>query len=115
MPYDFVLVDWACEKVRCDGDFSAAQLCCLVREKLANHAVSYAQIAWSAFQAGRSELACLLLQYEPRVSDRLPAVPADGRVRAGGEGGGRERRRGHDDVCGGAAVFEVGVGGGGER
>lgn len=72
MPYDFVLVDWACEKVRCDGDFSAAQLCCLVREKLANHAVSYAQIAWSAFQAGRSELACLLLQYEPRVSDRLP-------------------------------------------
>ena len=45
MPYDFVLVDWACEKVRCDGDFSAAQLCCLVREKLANHAVSYAQIA----------------------------------------------------------------------
>lgn len=34
MPYDFVLVDWACEKVRCDGDFSAAQLCCLVREKL---------------------------------------------------------------------------------
>ena len=72
VPYDFVLVDWACEKVRCEGELTAAQLCCLVREKLANHAVSYAQIAWAAFQAGRGELACLLLQYEPLVSNRLP-------------------------------------------
>mgnify|MGYP004658897839 FL=1 len=67
-----MLVDWACEKVRSNTDFSTSDLCCLIREKLADHQVSYAQIAWSAHQAGRTDLACLLLQYESRVSDSLP-------------------------------------------
>lgn len=34
IPYDFVLVDWACEKVRSASGTTTAQLCALVREKL---------------------------------------------------------------------------------
>ena len=34
----------------------------------------YTQIAWSAHQAGRPELACRLLQFEPSIADRLPSL-----------------------------------------
>lgn len=35
---------------------------------------SYNQIVWTAYQAERIDLACLLLQYEKKVADRVPML-----------------------------------------
>ena len=73
IPHDFVLIEWACEKVRRSADLSDSELCSIVRNRLHGGVSSgYGQVAWAAAQAERKELACQLVEMESRAQDRIP-------------------------------------------
>lgn len=71
---DRVLVHWACERVKSGGEDAEAVQAEIVR-KLGNVAgVSFAEIASTAYRAGRHELATRLLDHEPRAADQVPLL-----------------------------------------
>eukprot|EP00004_Rigifila_ramosa_P025520 TRINITY_DN7652_c0_g1_i1.p1 TRINITY_DN7652_c0_g1~~TRINITY_DN7652_c0_g1_i1.p1 ORF type:complete len:835 (-),score=183.11 TRINITY_DN7652_c0_g1_i1:116-2338(-) len=67
-----VLVHWACEKVKGDGDDT--EIRDAIVSKIGNESVSYVQIAETANRVGRPELAVLLLDQEPRAAKQVPLL-----------------------------------------
>jgi hypothetical protein len=76
IPLDHVLVHWACAKIKNADEESDEDLCKLIREKLqVCPGVSFSQIASAAYHdAGRPELAVMLLEYEPLAMDQVPLL-----------------------------------------
>lgn len=79
---DKVLIHWACTKVRVKGpslpddDMALRAFVATIVGKLAAvPGISYADIAWSAYDvAQKPKLAALLLDYEPRAQDQVPML-----------------------------------------
>lgn len=72
LPPDFILIHWACEKIRNSIDLSDEAIRDQIRENLKSYtAISYRDIAKVAFEAGRKHLATMLLEFEPRRGDRV--------------------------------------------
>ena len=72
LPPDFVLVDWASQRIYNQGDVADEVIRDQIRENLRKYAmISYKKIADVAYQAGRTHLATLLLEFEPRPIDRV--------------------------------------------
>ena len=73
---DRVLVHWACTKVMAKKTmFSDSDVCTMIVDKLSNvPGISYAEIASTAYKAGKTELATKLLDYEPRGADQVPLL-----------------------------------------
>jgi hypothetical protein len=76
IPLDHVLVHWACAKIKNADEESDEDLCKLIRDKLqVCPGVSFSQIASAAYHdAGRPELAVMLLEYEPLAMDQVPLL-----------------------------------------
>lgn len=80
------MIEWACAKVKGTLDMADEELCELIHDKLRGYDIrylfcmiltcSYCQIAWAAYEEHRVELACLLLQYEKDIKDRVPVLMA---------------------------------------
>lgn len=73
--YDKVVVHWGCQKVKSNSGQSDE----VVRDTIISRVsqcsgVSFAQIAATAFQAGREKLAKMILDEEPRASDQIPLL-----------------------------------------
>ena len=74
IPPDFVLISWACQKVRHAGELSDEAVRDQIRDNLKNYSsISYRGIASVAFGVGRTRLATMLLEFEPRRADRVGA------------------------------------------
>ena len=73
MKIDSVLIHWACQKIKkYEGNANIVQL---IVDKLKDvPALSYAEIAKTAFRAGQSKLAISLLDYEPRATEQIPLL-----------------------------------------
>lgn len=73
---DFVLIHWACQKVRHAGDLSDEAVRDQIRDNLKTYAtISYREIASVAYSMGRTKLATMLLEFEPRPADRVGVLP----------------------------------------
>ena len=69
---DFVLIDWACQKIRRSGDLSDEACRDQIRENLKEYTnISYKDIAMVAYEVNRKRLATMLLEFEPRRADRV--------------------------------------------
>lgn len=69
---DFVLIDWACQKIRRSGGLSDEACRDQIRENLKEYtSISYKDIAAVAFEVNRKRLATMLLEFEPRRVDRV--------------------------------------------
>ncbi len=63
---------WACEKVRAGRDLPDATLRDMVTSRLGRSSgVSFADVAATADAVGRSDLATMLLEFEPRIADQV--------------------------------------------
>lgn len=72
LPPDFILIHWACAKIRNSLDLSDEAIRDQIRENLKYYtSISYKDIAKVAFDAGRKHLATMLLEFEPRRADRV--------------------------------------------
>jgi hypothetical protein len=74
---DRVLIHWACAKVRLPpaSGVTDAAIADQIVEKLSScPGISFAEIAATAYQAGRAALATALLDYEPRPSKQVPLL-----------------------------------------
>jgi DNA-directed RNA polymerase subunit F len=73
---DRVLVHWACTKVMAKKTMLAdSDICNMIVDKLSHvPGISYAEIASTAYKAGKTELATKLLDYEPRGADQVPLL-----------------------------------------
>ena len=73
---DRVLVHWACAKVMVKKTIeSDSEICETIVKKLQDiPGISYAEIASTAYKAGKIELATKLLDYEPRAADQVPLL-----------------------------------------
>ena len=79
-------MEWACAKVKGTLDMADEDLCELIHKQLRGYEIryahtallmsSYCQIAWAAFEEHRVELACMLLQYEKDIQNRVPVLMA---------------------------------------
>eukprot|EP01103_Thecamoeba_quadrilineata_P021359 TRINITY_DN9791_c0_g1_i1.p1 TRINITY_DN9791_c0_g1~~TRINITY_DN9791_c0_g1_i1.p1 ORF type:complete len:831 (-),score=151.81 TRINITY_DN9791_c0_g1_i1:20-2512(-) len=70
---DRILVNWACAKVK--GNADSHETLRVIVEKLNNlPGVSYANIAATAMEQKRYDLAAMLLDYEPKVANQLPLL-----------------------------------------
>ena len=77
IPPDFVLISWACQKVRHAGELSDEAVRDQIRDNLKSYSsISYRDIASVAFGVGRTRLATMLLEFEPRRADRVGAGDA---------------------------------------
>eukprot|EP01087_Luapelamoeba_hula_P005833 TRINITY_DN1587_c0_g2_i2.p1 TRINITY_DN1587_c0_g2~~TRINITY_DN1587_c0_g2_i2.p1 ORF type:complete len:935 (-),score=149.40 TRINITY_DN1587_c0_g2_i2:178-2655(-) len=74
MKRDNILVHWACCKVQSNLESEREVLSSIVSKLQALPAVSYAEIASTAFRAGKPELATKLLDYEPRAAEQVPLL-----------------------------------------
>ncbi|KAK3809948.1 MAG: Vps16, N-terminal region-domain-containing protein [Benniella sp.] len=71
---DRILIHWACSKIKKSSE-DEDTICRMVVEKLANKpGLSYSEIAMTAHKVGRSKLATMLLDYEPRAGDQVPLL-----------------------------------------
>ena len=69
---DFVLVDWASQRIYNQGEVADEVIRDQIRENLKKYTmISYKEIAEVAYQAGRTHLATLLLEFESRPIDRV--------------------------------------------
>ena len=69
---DFVLIDWACQKIRRSGELSDEACRDQIRENLKEYtSISYKDIAMVAYEVNRKRLATMLLEFEPRRADRV--------------------------------------------
>lgn len=72
IPNDFVLVDWASQKIKKSAGVSDETLRDQIRENLKNYpAISYKEIANVAFSRGNKRLATMLLEFEPSPAERV--------------------------------------------
>ena len=72
MPLNHILVDWACAKIRASETVPNAELRDAIRQKLKGcREISYGEIAKVADQSGRTTLATMLLDYEPRPESQV--------------------------------------------
>ena len=77
IPPDFVLISWACQKVRHAGELSDEAVRDQIRDNLKSYSsISYRDIASVAFGVGRTRLATMLLEFEPRRAVRVGAGDA---------------------------------------
>ncbi len=74
LPDDDVLVDWACEKIR-TSTLSDDELKVLIKSKFSSKlGVSFSKVSRHAIEAGRKNLAVMLLDDEPRVIDQISTL-----------------------------------------
>ncbi|KAI8351246.1 Vps16, N-terminal region-domain-containing protein [Mortierella sp. GBAus27b] len=74
MRTDRILIHWACSKIKKSNE-DEDTICRMVVEKLANKpGLSFSEIAMTAHKVGRSKLATMLLDYEPRAGDQVPLL-----------------------------------------
>ena len=72
IPPDFILIHWACEKIRSSEDLTDETVRDQIRENLKEYqGISYKEIAEEAFKSGRKHLATMLLEFESHCSDRV--------------------------------------------
>jgi hypothetical protein len=70
-----VLVHWACTKVRLSDEDDDRKLGAAISRKLQSHrGIPYTEIASAAVEAGRPQLAAMLLEHEPRASEQVPLL-----------------------------------------
>jgi hypothetical protein len=73
--YDKVVVHWGCQKVKSNSGQTDEVVRDMIISRVSQCAgVSYAQIAATAYQAGREKLAKMILDEEPRASDQIPLL-----------------------------------------
>ncbi|GAM26637.1 hypothetical protein SAMD00019534_098120 [Acytostelium subglobosum LB1] len=70
---DFVLVHWACTKVRTNEDEEVLSKI-IINKLQAVPGISYANIASAAHSAGRKYIATKLLDFEPKAADQVPPL-----------------------------------------
>jgi hypothetical protein len=78
---DNVLIHWACTKVKNtaaqlpDDDGAQRAFVNSIVSKLSTcPGISYAEVASTAYKAGRVRLATMLLDFEPRAQDQVPLL-----------------------------------------
>ncbi|KAK7206509.1 Vps16, N-terminal region-domain-containing protein [Myxozyma melibiosi] len=74
LPVDKVYVRWACNKVKSSTDDDAAICKTIVNRLKPIPSVSYDEIARTAYDEGRTKLATLLLNHEPRAGRQVPLL-----------------------------------------
>ena len=69
---EFVLVDWASQKIKKAAGLSDETLRDQIRENLKSYpGISYKEIANVAFSRGNKRLATMLLEFEPSPAERV--------------------------------------------
>ena len=69
---EFVLVEWACEKIRKSTSISDETLRDQIRENLKFYpTISYRNIATVAYDANKKHLATMLLEFETHLTDKV--------------------------------------------
>ena len=70
-----MLRHWACAKIETSGDVAEEAILETIVSKLRTSAtMSYAQIADTAHKMGRTQLAAMLLDYEPKAAEQVTLV-----------------------------------------
>ena len=89
IPNDFVLVDWASQKIKKAAGVSDETLRDQIRENLKSYpAISYKEIANVAFSRGNKRLATMLLEFEPNPAERVAnSMECEVDSTAAGDGG----------------------------
>lgn len=74
---DFILVHWACEKIKNSLSLSDEAIRDQIRENLKLYSsISYRDIARVAYEEDRKHLATMLLEFEPCRADRVSCCSA---------------------------------------
>ncbi|KAK9316336.1 Vps16, N-terminal region-domain-containing protein [Lipomyces starkeyi] len=74
LPTDKIYIRWSCAKVKASPDDDNTICKTIVNKLKAVPGVSYEEIARTAYDEGRSKLATLLLNYEPRAGRQVPLL-----------------------------------------